>query len=130
VATPASFPPLAPIELGDPADAGNGAGNRTHDRSHPEVITVARRAAVAADEDVAIAENLLAADAASLAGTDAAAVGDTVPSTGPSTGRPSGQRRPELLWVHEHLHHLSARAHTISGPAIRVAELRRTPWWR
>jgi hypothetical protein len=37
---------------------------------------------------------------------------------------------PHLLWVQEHLHHLSASARTISEPALRVAEIRRHPWWR
>jgi hypothetical protein len=37
---------------------------------------------------------------------------------------------PHLLWVQEHLHHLSQSAQTVSGPALRVAEARRRPWWR
>jgi hypothetical protein len=37
---------------------------------------------------------------------------------------------PHLLWVQEHLHHLSASARTVSEPALRVAEIRRRPWWR
>jgi hypothetical protein len=37
---------------------------------------------------------------------------------------------PHLLWVHEHLEHLSAHAEAITGPAVRVAEQRRLPWWR
>ena len=37
---------------------------------------------------------------------------------------------PHLLWVQEHLHHLSQSAQTISAPAQRVAEARRRPWWR
>jgi uncharacterized membrane protein YccC len=136
VATPASFPSLAGIELGDPA-AENGAGNGTRDRSDPDVttaapdvITAAGGAKIAAEEDVAVAEHLLASNAASLVAPDAVAVGGAVPSTRRSNGRPSGGRRPELLWVHEHLQHLSARAQAISGPAVRLAELRRTPWWR
>jgi hypothetical protein len=32
--------------------------------------------------------------------------------------------------VREHLQHLSERAHIISGPATKVAELRQRPWWR
>jgi hypothetical protein len=64
---------------------------------------------------VAVAEKLLAASAESL-----------VTPAGPTAARP-GTR---LLWVHEHLKNLSEKTHTISGPAVRVAELRRTPWWR
>jgi uncharacterized membrane protein YccC len=37
---------------------------------------------------------------------------------------------PHLLWVQEHLHHLSQSAQTVSGPALRMAEVRRRPWWR
>ncbi len=37
---------------------------------------------------------------------------------------------PHLLWVQEHLHHLSASAQTVSEPALRVAEIRQRPWWR
>jgi hypothetical protein len=101
VATPANFPPLTPVELvNDPTGSG---------------------ATMAAEQDVAIAENLIAADAETLVAPGAGAVAQTV--------RPA-RRSPRLLWVHEHLHHLSERAHTISGPAMRVAQLRQTPWWR
>jgi uncharacterized membrane protein YccC len=37
---------------------------------------------------------------------------------------------PHLLWVQEHLQHLSSHAHAITDPASRVAEQRRLPWWR
>lgn len=37
---------------------------------------------------------------------------------------------PHLLWVHEHLQHLSSHAHAITDPAAHVAEQRRLPWWR
>ena len=37
---------------------------------------------------------------------------------------------PHLLWVQEHLHHLSQSAQMVSEPALRIAELRRRPWWR
>ncbi len=37
---------------------------------------------------------------------------------------------PHLLWVHEHLQHLSSHAQTITEPASHVAEQRRLPWWR
>jgi hypothetical protein len=39
-------------------------------------------------------------------------------------------RHPHLLWVHEHLQHLSSHASAITGPASHVAEQRRVPWWR
>ena len=37
---------------------------------------------------------------------------------------------PHLLWVQEHLHHLSASAQTVSEPALHIAEIRQRPWWR
>jgi hypothetical protein len=37
---------------------------------------------------------------------------------------------PHLLWVHEHLQHLSSHAAAITDPAAHVAEQRRIPWWR
>jgi hypothetical protein len=37
---------------------------------------------------------------------------------------------PHLLWVQEHLHHLSASAQTVSDPAVRLAAVRQRPWWR
>ena len=37
---------------------------------------------------------------------------------------------PHLLWVHEHLQHLSSHAAAIADPAAHVAEQRRIPWWR
>ena len=37
---------------------------------------------------------------------------------------------PHLLWVAEHLQHLSSHAYVITGPATHVAEQRRQPWWR
>jgi hypothetical protein len=37
---------------------------------------------------------------------------------------------PHLLWVQEHLHHLSMSAQTVSDPALRLAEVRQRPWWR
>ena len=37
---------------------------------------------------------------------------------------------PHLLWVQEHLHHLSQSAQMVSEPALRIAELRRRSWWR
>ena len=42
----------------------------------------------------------------------------------------TGPHHPHLLWVHEHLQHLSSHAQAITGPAVRVAEQRRLPWWR
>ena len=37
---------------------------------------------------------------------------------------------PHLLWVHEHLQHLSSHVRAIADPASHVAEQRRLPWWR
>jgi uncharacterized membrane protein YccC len=37
---------------------------------------------------------------------------------------------PHLLWVAEHLQHLSSHARAITDPASHMAEQRRLPWWR
>ena len=42
----------------------------------------------------------------------------------------TARHHPDLLWVDEHLQHLSAHARAITGPATHVAEQRRQPWWR
>jgi len=49
----------------------------------------------------------------------------------PDAGAPSPTRpHPHLLWIQEHLHHLSQSAQTVSSPALRLAEVRSRPWWR
>jgi uncharacterized membrane protein YccC len=42
----------------------------------------------------------------------------------------TARHHPHLLWVHEHLQHLSSHAQAITEPATHVAEQRRQPWWR
>jgi len=42
----------------------------------------------------------------------------------------SPRSHPHLLWVQDHLHHLSLCAQAITEPALHVAESRRHPWWR
>jgi len=37
---------------------------------------------------------------------------------------------PHLLWVQEHLHHLSKSAQTVSEPALHMGVIRSRPWWR
>jgi hypothetical protein len=51
---------------------------------------------------------------------------------GASDGAPPGPQlpHPHLLWVQEHLHHLSKDAQSVSEPAQHMAEIRRRPWWR
>jgi len=49
-------------------------------------------------------------------------------SSGPSPG--PELPHPHLLWVQEHLHHLSKDAQSVSEPAQHMAEARRRPWWR
>jgi uncharacterized membrane protein YccC len=38
--------------------------------------------------------------------------------------------RSDALWVGLHLDHLEAHVPNVTGPAQRLAELRRKPWWR
>jgi Fusaric acid resistance protein-like len=54
--------------------------------------------------------------------------GAVIPRTASTATLPL--HHPHLLWVQDHLHHLSESAQTVSGPALRVAEARRRPWWR
>jgi Fusaric acid resistance protein-like len=55
-------------------------------------------------------------------------MGPAVPRTGVVAG--DGTVHPHLLWVQEHLHHLSQAAQMVIEPARHVAEARRRPWWR
>jgi uncharacterized membrane protein YccC len=71
-----------------------------------------------ADENVAVAELMTAADTLALPDT----------SDGEWTGRVRSLWF--FLWVHEHLHHLQSNANLLDGPAARVAEIRRQPWWK
>ena len=110
-----------------------------------------RGATVAAEQDVAIAEKMIAADTVKVADAEVAGavgvigvtevagvIGAEEPAEVPGisgVAEVSGvdgtaRVRGHLLWVREHLQHLSERAHIISGPATRVAELRQRPWWR
>ncbi len=55
------------------------------------------------------------------------------PMIGPAVPRhavPGLDAHPHLLWVKDHLHHLSLSAQAIAEPALHVAEGRRRPWWR
>lgn len=66
------------------------------------------------------------------AGTGGPGTGETGKAVGtPGTIAPAHQLpHPHLLWVQEHLHHLSISAQTVSDPALRLAEIRQRPWWR
>ena len=50
-------------------------------------------------------------------------------ATMPPCGEPAAYRS-DALWVGHHLDHLEAHATELAGPAGRLAELRRKPWWR
>ena len=56
--------------------------------------------------------------------------GPAVPRSGTPTPEPLYLDHPHLLWVQEHLHHLSQNAQSVSEPAQRLAEVRRRPWWQ
>jgi Fusaric acid resistance protein-like len=43
-------------------------------------------------------------------------------------GSPAYQ--PDALWVGQHLDHLGMHLTDVAGPAARLAQLRRRPWWR
>ena len=71
-----------------------------------------------ADENVAVAELMAAADTSAIPDT----------TGGDWTGRV--QYLWFFLWVHEHLYDLHSHANLVTGPATRVAGLRQQPWWR
>jgi uncharacterized membrane protein YccC len=56
--------------------------------------------------------------------------GDGLADGGDTVRVITAPHHPHLLWVHEHLQHLSSHAQAIGDPAARVAEQRRLPWWR
>jgi len=59
------------------------------------------------------------------------AVGATEGDHGASVLSPAQELpHPHLLWVQEHLHHLSKSAQTVREPALHMAEIRSRPWWR
>jgi hypothetical protein len=37
---------------------------------------------------------------------------------------------PHLVWLCEHLTHLSEHLGELVAPAVKIAEIRRRPWWR
>jgi uncharacterized membrane protein YccC len=45
-------------------------------------------------------------------------------------GLDSGTPHHDLVWIREHLLHLSSHAQSIPEPATHIAEQRRIPWWR
>ena len=69
-------------------------------------------------------------------GGSGGAVGAHGASQGDAADRPdlvqviTEPHHPHLLWVHEHLQHLSSHAQAIAEPASHVAEQRRVAWWR
>jgi uncharacterized membrane protein YccC len=52
-----------------------------------------------------------------------------MPRAGTAAADGQAQLHPHLLWVQDLLHHLSEGSQLVSGPALRVAEARRRPWW-
>jgi uncharacterized membrane protein YccC len=83
-------------------------------------------AADASPEDVSAVVQVGAALGAAVADGDASEPDDDADLVRIITTR----HHPHLLWVHEHLQHLSSHAQAITEPATHVAEQRRVPWWR
>ncbi len=44
-------------------------------------------------------------------------------------GNGTGSYDPDTLWVHMHLEQLGSHAASLSGPAARLALVRRPAWW-
>jgi uncharacterized membrane protein YccC len=121
VPAPATMGPAVPRK---PAAASGGAAAGANGKT-----------TAAADGSAPV---VAAAPAAGSAGGSALADGEPAADHGAPAGAatavhaaPSEQLpHPHLLWVQEHLHHLSYSAQTVSEPAHRLAEVRRRPWWR
>jgi hypothetical protein len=72
-----------------------------------------------------------AAGAGSAGGADGPHDAVTEGDDGASVLSPAQELpHPHLLWVQEHLHHLSKSAQTVSEPALHMGEIRSRPWWR
>jgi hypothetical protein len=61
-------------------------------------------------------------------GTDVAVLAP--PSFGPEDVVEASSGSHYGVWLCEHLDHLAEHLHEMTGPATRLAELRRAPWWR
>jgi uncharacterized membrane protein YccC len=68
------------------------------------------------------------ADGAANSAVNGTADGQAGAGQGAAAQPSSGMLR--MLWVSEHLRHLTEHAATITEPAEHLARLRRTPWWR
>ncbi|HEY0517611.1 MAG TPA: FUSC family protein [Solirubrobacteraceae bacterium] len=53
-----------------------------------------------------------------------------LPTFGPDTVVHAGSGSRYAVWLCEHLDHLAEHLDELSAPAVRVARLRRQPWWR
>jgi uncharacterized membrane protein YccC len=88
-------------------------------------------AAGASAEEVSAVVRVGAALGAAVQDGDGAADGDGTAGGDDDLVRIITTRHhPHLLWVTEHLEHLSDHLAVITGPATHVAEQRRQPWWR
>ena len=52
------------------------------------------------------------------------------PALGPDTVVHEGSGSHYAVWLCEHLDHLAEHLDELIAPALRIAELRRSPWWR
>jgi uncharacterized membrane protein YccC len=100
----------------------------------PPVLAPAVPRAGAAPPDGAEALSRAAAARGATMGVDGAASAGGVASVD-AAGSVDGALEhdlphPHLLWVQEHLRHLSQSAQMLSDPVLRLAEIRRRPWWR
>ncbi len=83
------------------------------------------------DDRTAILENWYGRLAAQVDRPRGRAV-DTLPPT-PALDGAAGAKladSPHLVWLSENLNHLTEHLGELVGPAARVAEIRRRPWWR
>jgi len=138
VGRPAAHDVVPPISV--PAFAGLNGTVRAVEASPEEVSAVVE---VGAALGAAAPGEGSGPDGDGAGGTDGDGAGrpgsDELGMDGPGAAGPDGAdlvrivtapHHPHLLWVHEHLEHLSSHARAITEPATHVAEQRRQPWWR
>ena len=125
VGRPAARDVLLPVAA--PAFTGL-RGTTASAQASPEGVTVI--AEVGAALGAAAPGGADGADGAGGADGAAAADGDDGIDGAELVRILTARHHPDLLWVDEHLQHLSAHARAITVPATHVAEQRRQPWWR
>jgi uncharacterized membrane protein YccC len=131
--------------LHEPGDHGDGRRQRAAGPDHADPV-LARLEALTADltgfyDRLATLvgpprrdhdpERIVAPELSSARdGSGSRVAGNGAGGADPDPADQQGRVHPHALWVSEHLRHLQEHAPALTEPAMRLAQLRRTPWWR